>query len=143
MKKLKFPKPTKKRKLTKQKVWKLFSKYIRLRDCFYTTGVLTRGKCITCGKTFPFKQLQAGHLLDGRSGEAFMDERGVFAQCMQCNVWRHGFKERFIPWFLDAFGKPLYNELERLKRKPKKWNQSALEDKKKEIEENIAYIKGL
>jgi hypothetical protein len=111
----------------KKKAWKVFSEYIRLRDCIASTKKPDLGICITCNGVFPYTQLQAGHLLDGRIGMNFLDERGVFAQCMICNVWKHGNKEVYIPWFLDHFGKKLFDELTKLKRTPCKWKQTEYE----------------
>lgn len=67
-------------------VWPIFSKFIRLRDCIATTGTATHGKCITCGRTYPFSKLQAGHFLPGRSDTVLFDEEAVNAQCYRCNV---------------------------------------------------------
>lgn len=123
--------------------WKYFSEYIRLRDCLSTTGTLTHGICVTCQKRYSFKELQAGHLLDGRSGLNLFDERGCFAQCMSCNVWLHGNKEKYIPWFLDTYGDKLYKELQVQKRKTKNWKTWELEEKIEEIKKEIEYIKNL
>lgn len=124
----------------KKKAWSVFSKYIRLRDCLETTGTIGFGKCVTCGTRYPFKELQAGHILDGRTGMQFLDERGVFAQCYACNVCKHGNKEIFVPWFLDTFGRKLYRTLQRLKRTPCLWK---IPDYEKFIEETEKHIKQL
>lgn len=70
----------------KKELWRLFSRYIRYRDCLKTTGTLDRGKCITCGKEFKFKKLQAGHFIPGRNNAVLYNERHVHAQCWQCNA---------------------------------------------------------
>ena len=77
-------------KVLKKRLWTLFSLYIRTRDCLKTTGTLSRGKCITCGKEYEISQLQAGHFIAGRSNSVLFDEKGVFAQCYACNVGLHG-----------------------------------------------------
>jgi hypothetical protein len=66
--------------------WPIFSKFIRLRDCLATTGTLTHGVCITCGRRYPFSKLQAGHFLPGRMDTVLFDEESVNAQCYRCNV---------------------------------------------------------
>ena len=47
---------TKSVKKLKEQVWHIFSKYVRLRDCFRTTGTLKHGKCISCGDLRPINQ---------------------------------------------------------------------------------------
>ena len=74
----------------KDHVWKAFSYYIRLRDCLLTTGTTTHGRCATCGRTYPFKQLQAGHFMPGRLDFMLFDEGHVNAQCKRCNVFQSG-----------------------------------------------------
>ena len=74
----------------KKKAWDAFSKFIRLRDCFATTGTAIVGKCITCGKNWRFKQLQAGHAIAGRRNALLFAEDLVFAQCRFCNEHDHG-----------------------------------------------------
>jgi hypothetical protein len=128
------------KKLTKAKVWPLFSKFIRLRDCIDTTGTMTHGRCVTCNEKLPIEKLQAGHLLDGRGGSILFNDECCFAQCYRCNCILHGNKERYIPWFLDTFGKQKYDELLRLKGKPKKWTQQDLEELQKKLKKDIDYL---
>ena len=67
-------------------LWKIFSQYIRLRDCIKSLGAVDRGKCVTCGRIYPFKKLQAGHFVPGRTRAVLFDERCVHAQCFLCNM---------------------------------------------------------
>lgn len=69
-------------KRAKNRAWKWFSLYIRARDCIKTTGSISRGKCVTCGKEFNFKDLQAGHFVQGRNNAVLFNELGVNAQCL-------------------------------------------------------------
>ena len=73
-------------KKEKKKTWVEFSKYIRTRDCLETTGTADEGICISCGRRIPFKKLQAGHLVAGRSNVILFDEEIVNAQCYACNI---------------------------------------------------------
>ena len=82
-------KPAKKQpkiRTIKKKVWKIFSEYIRLRDCLRTTGLPDYGNCITCSKTVPRKLLQAGHYIPGRHNQNLFEETGCHAQCYNCNI---------------------------------------------------------
>lgn len=69
----------------KDDAWSAFSKYIRLRDCLRFTGHPDDGMCITCRRPYPFKSLQAGHFIQGRSNSVLFDERIVYSQCFSCN----------------------------------------------------------
>lgn len=129
--------------LLKKKAWKLTSEYVRLRDCLETTGTLTEGKCYTCGKRHPLKELQAGHLLDGHIGMNYLDERGIKIQCVDCNCFLHGNKEVYIPKFIDQYGKALFEELQQRKRTPCLWKQPEYEKFIEEVKQKIAYIKNL
>jgi hypothetical protein len=73
------------RSKAKQDAWNAFSIYIRTRDCLRFTGDPAQGKCITCNKPFEFKQLQAGHFINGRGNAVLFDERLVYSQCGYCN----------------------------------------------------------
>jgi hypothetical protein len=73
----------------------------------------------------------------------FLDERGINAQCMQCNVWQHGLKEVYIPKFIKEWGQELYDELMREKRTPKRWTVADLEVEIEAIKKSIEYIKKL
>ena len=70
----------------KKKAWKLCSEYIRRRDSD-SNGMC---RCITCGKTAHWKEMQAGHFVSGRTNGILFDDRGIYAQCMACNVFGQG-----------------------------------------------------
>ena len=74
-------KPVKKKTLAKAKkdAWAVFSPYIRLRDCLITTDSPDYGECISCGNTFEYRKLDAGHFVPKHSNNYF-SERGVHAQ---------------------------------------------------------------
>lgn len=82
-------------------LWPIFSRYIRTRDCIATTGDPNFGKCITCGKTYPFKRLQAGHFIPGRTDAILFDERQVHAQCYRCNMKLQGMWHKYYLFMLD------------------------------------------
>ena len=65
----------------KEKAWKVFSLYIRLKysddDGFVN--------CVTCGANYYFRELQAGHFIAGRCNSILFYEKGVHPQCRRCN----------------------------------------------------------
>jgi hypothetical protein len=90
----------------KQKVWKAFSLYIRLKDA----DALGYNYCYTCGARLHYKELQAGHGLGGRTNSILFDEELVKPQCKQCNIYKFGnqevfhlklIKEHGLKWFED------------------------------------------
>ena len=112
-----------KRKL-KKKAWDLLSKVKRFVDWIDKHGYVT---CYTCGVIKPPTEMQAGHLLDGRSNSILYEERALKPQCYACNCCRAGNKEIFIPRFIDEHGRELYDELVRQKKQTRKIEVEELE----------------
>lgn len=74
----------------KDKAWKAFSDYIRLRDCLKTTKTSDYCICITCNERGdpswkPYNKIQAGHAVGGRSNGILFHEEIVNGQCGYCN----------------------------------------------------------
>lgn len=77
----------KKKPNLKEKLWKIFSEYIRLRDAEWNGYA----PCISCGKNAFWKDLDAGHFIAKNSGDYFYFlEENVHAQCSHCNRFLHG-----------------------------------------------------
>lgn len=86
-------------KAAKNKAWKVFAEYIRLRDA----NAQGYCYCISCGVARYWKGdgMQAGHLIPSRCNNILFDEELVHAQCAMCNFnsgeqvafWR-GLKEK-------------------------------------------------
>lgn len=124
----------------KDRAWELFSIYIRLRDCLFTTGTTTRGKCISCGVEYPFNVLQAGHFVDGRCNSILFSEEGVHAQCLRCNFFLNGNKDNYRKAILDLYGNGYDEVLNQEKFAGKKFTVSELEDLITELQEKIKLL---
>ncbi len=98
----------------KARAWKTFSQYIRLRDCIATTGDKDRGRCITCGKLFPYDKLQAGHAIPGRNTSILFDEELVAGQCVHCNIFLGGNLAIYSLKFIYKHGLEAWEEKIRL-----------------------------
>lgn len=101
---------TKKPKTTgqlKKQAWDLLSKCIRLEHSD-RHGIC---ECVTCGDRYYYKAIHAGHFIDGRHGAVLFDERGIFPQCLTCNVFLKGNKVPYTLFMLDKFGKEVVDEL--------------------------------
>ena len=96
----------------KKECWVLFSRYIRLRDCFRTTGCTSFGLCITCQKRYHFKLLQAGHFIAGRHNANLFSEEGTHAQCYNCNINLHGNTLEYRRQIMKLYGKGYDETLE-------------------------------
>lgn len=79
----KLPKKRKKSDLkkAKEKAWAVFSQYIR-RKYADSEG---NCKCVTCDTTKHWKELHAGHFIDGRNNSVLYNEQLVHPQCFHCN----------------------------------------------------------
>lgn len=88
---------TKKIKL-KDKRWKLFSKYIRLKHAD-KNGYCT---CVTCGAKYLWDsgRMHAGHYVNSRNNSVLFNEDLVYPQCDKCNIFNAGEQARFTLYLL-------------------------------------------
>ena len=70
----------------KDKAWSVFSLYIRQSNAD-SRGYCT---CYTCGNSAPWKEIQAGHGIGGRTNAVLFDEEIVKPQCVACNIFLRG-----------------------------------------------------
>ena len=115
------------KKTLKANAWQAFSKYIRLRDCLLTTGSFEYGECVSCDKTLPFSQLDAGHFIPKRSGNYF-SERGVNAQCRSCNRFHGGNQLEYRKEIIKRYGEGVDIELEKEAQQIKQFTPQDLID---------------
>jgi len=69
----------------KNKLDRLFSEYIRLRDT--RNGY---GRCITCDKVIVYNNCDCGHFISRNKITTRWDERNANAQCKKCNRFLSG-----------------------------------------------------
>lgn len=103
---------------------KLFSKWIKVRDC-------ANGKfvCITCGKSFYYKKAQCGHFIKRGENAVRFDERNSQAQCGTCNGHQASNGFQFLHGIaIDRiYGKGTADELKALSKQPFKLDRLELE----------------
>lgn len=121
------------------KLWKVISRYIRLRDCLKTTGTLTHGKCYTCDEYKPFQLLDAGHFEpEGSCSYLKFDERNIHAQCKRCNGFLEGNRTEYVPRMIAEYGQDLVDEFRRIKlQTTKSWKKWELEELETEYKQKI------
>lgn len=127
-------------KRAKNKAWKWFSKFIRLRDCIKTTGFPDQGKCVTCPKYYPYEEFQAGHAIPGRNMSILFDEKLVNAQCTDCNIKKGGNYKEYKKWYINEYGEDDYNEKKILSKQLNKMSVPELEEKAIEYEERYSKL---
>ena len=113
-------------------LWKNFSLYIRLRDAIKTTGTLEYAKCITCGKILPVSELQAGHMIPGRTNGICFDETIVHAQCAKCNGPGGGEKQAYRMKMVAEHGEGWYAMKEQARKTPVDLQDLVLREMNKE-----------
>lgn len=131
----------KKEKITvsqaKRKAWKTFSEYIRTRDCLKTTGKRFVGLCVTCGRGYGFKELQAGHWLPGRHSSVLFNERNAHAQCYSCNVMLKSNPIKYFHFMEKTYTKEEMHGLELLDAIPKQFKVPELVATQKYYQEKL------
>lgn len=111
----------------KKKLWIVFSEYIRHRDCLITTGCADWGLCVTCNRRYHYKLLQAGHFVAGRHNGNLFSERGVHAQCYNCNINLKGNTLEYRRRIIEIYGEGADVELEAEARTIKQFKPDELE----------------
>ena len=100
------------KKTIKDRAWRVFSKFIRLRDALKTTGTLTHVKCITCGKLLSVSFCDAGHFVSRRYNATLFDERNVNTQCRYCNRFLDGNLLEYRRQLIKIYREGIDTELE-------------------------------
>ena len=126
----------------KCKVWKVFSEYIRLRDCLKTTGLPDYGKCITCQKIIPKSLLQAGHFIPGRHNANLFSEKGTHAQCYNCNINLRGNTLEYRRKIIEMYGEYMDEALEEQAREIKKFTIPDLKELEASLLDKISLLEG-
>ena len=90
-----------------EKLWKIYSKYIRLRDSD-GEGIY---KCFTCSKRAHWKEADAGHGIGRQYKATKYDERNVHAQCGRCNRFEQGNQAIYKEEVEKRYGKGTWDEL--------------------------------
>ncbi|MEY2867760.1 MAG: hypothetical protein RIR01_160 [Bacteroidota bacterium] len=107
----------------KDKLDKVFSLYIRLRDAD-ENGFCT---CYTCGKVAHYKEMQNGHFWSRTHLSTRFNENNCKVQCVGCNIFKKGNYIEYTKRLLKELGEEKFNELERLKNSTVKISKTEYE----------------
>ena len=118
------------RKRLHNKLWKLFSLFIRTRDV---------GRCFTCGIVKPIGEMNAGHYHDSSisNPELNFHPRNVHCQCVRCNHHLSGNKIEYSRNLVKKYGPEILDELYVLKGKVIKWSLQDYEVRIDELKGSI------
>lgn len=118
----------------KKRIWKLFSRYIRLRDRLVDdTGVTDYCNCCSCGRTYPVKQMQAGHFIPGRKHSNLFDFRGCHAQCYGCNIGKDGNWPGYYEFMQEKYGQEVIDDLLLQNKKTLTFDEEYLHNLEKQL----------
>ena len=107
----------------KDKLDKVFSLYIRLRDSD-ENGFCT---CYTCGKVAHYKEMQNGHFWSRTHLSTRFNEDNCKVQCVGCNIFKKGNYIVYTKRLLKELGEKKFDELERLKNSTVKISKAEYE----------------
>lgn len=88
--------------------WKLFSKYIRLKDADENGYI----KCVTCGNIQHYTKMHAGHYIHNKKA-IYFDERNVNPQDIRCNHFLNGNLAKYHEYMLKTYGQDVIDYLVR------------------------------
>lgn len=98
-----------------KKVWKVYSRYIRMRDYANQTNPDPyKAPCFSCGKPYPIAGvgcLQAGHFITRKKLSVRYDEKNVHSQCYNCNVNLKGNWDGYYDQMKKVYGQEAIDDL--------------------------------
>lgn len=97
-------KPTRSKLVKKLDV--VFSQYTRLSNAD-SRGMCT---CVTCGKQFHWKKIQAGHFMSRKHYSTRWLEENVKPQCVGCNMFKSGEQYKFSKYLGNKLAEELYKK---------------------------------
>lgn len=116
-----------------KKLWTLFSKWIRLRDCGGNPGT----ECFTCLKWYEIGLLQAGHFISRRHKAILYDPRNVHAQCYNCNINLKGNTVLYYKRMIETYGQEVVDELTEKIFETKQFKPAELLEMIEEMKERV------
>jgi hypothetical protein len=121
----------------KKYVWKLYSKYIKLRD----SDKYGYGTCITCGKRdlASASDMHAGHWLHGDNPGTWINDKNVHLQCgFKCNINNGGQRDIYALELERRYGFGILQELDKAyHHPPTTWSMTPLREAYKELKKKL------
>lgn len=138
------PKPTARTKTKKKrprsdwqklrdKLDRIFSKYIRLRDRIDSE----HSRCISCGKIVHWKSLDNGHFIGRQFLSLRWNEKNCNAQCKYCNNFKEGNKYEYGKALDKKYGAGTADKLEIIKSQKRPYNNVEMQELIKHYEKLV------
>jgi hypothetical protein len=106
------------------KAQKVFNKYVRERDS--ENGYFT---CISCGKTLPIEQMNAGHYIPQKNSSLLrFNEYNVHGECISDNGFNEFHLINYRKNLINKIGQEMVDWLEENQRTIKKWSRTELNE---------------
>lgn len=122
----------------KNRLWKTVSLYVRLKysnDQGYA-------KCVTCGTTKHYTELQAGHFIPKKKGNSiYFVEENIHPQCPRCNMYESGNLIEYTRFMIDTYGIEKVDELRLLANQTVKMNVNDFLDLEEEYKGLLKNLK--
>lgn len=98
-------------------------------------------KCVTCGKSHHYKEMQGGHFIERRKISVKLVEENINPQCEYCNQW--GMKQAscvlaYNDWMVEMHGAQFVEDLKRQSRQVRKYTRGEVEDMAADFRARIA-----
>lgn len=111
-------------KKLEDKLWAIFSEFIRLRDSDHQ-GV---GKCFTCGKPIHWQKGDCGHGIPRQHKSVKFNEWNNHLQCKKCNGFEGGARELYKENMNKKYGPQTWEKMEIASKKPADWTTGLLQN---------------
>lgn len=116
-----------------EKLWKIFSVYIRLRD----TNEEGIGRCFTCPRYIHWKKGDAGHGIPRQYKATKFDEKNNHLQCKLCNGFEGGVREKYKEEVNKRYGPQAWDLLELKSRSVYRWSQFEIDVLEKHYKKEV------
>lgn len=104
----------------KNKLDRVFSQYIRLRDMLPNTTIF---RCISCGSIYPIREADCGHYINRSHMSTRFSEINCNAQCKHCNRFDEGNMSGYRHGLVMKYGEQRVLLLESSKNDIRKYSE--------------------
>lgn len=119
------------------KLWRVFSEYIRLRDADSNGNI----RCITSGKVMHWKMADAGHFIGRRHMATKFHEQNVNAQSRGANRFNSGEQFVYAKMLDKKYGAGTADKLLALSRSTKKFHSFEIDALTEHYKKEVARLK--
>ncbi len=99
-----------------------FQKMIRLE----AADINKQCECITCGKSYHWKTMHAGHWRSRKHNATLLEETNCHPQCVSCNNFEGGMSSEYSAFLLERYGADEVARLIRLSNEVRKFTREEL-----------------